>query len=145
MFCEWLYLLTACDYKNKTAKNIEILVFVFPSISLHFVIKYTRFPSFGHRSSYWDYFDKTIKFTPFFECVVVILRVLLTCKSKTRFTSYEWLLNLSFIRSNLEVPKFPLQHGFEKSLCGHYITIIFLQLGNLEVLIQIRLNSRVLQ
>ena len=33
------------------------------------------------------------------------------------------------------------QHGFEKSLCDHYITIIFLQLGNLEALIQISLKG----
>ena len=28
-------------------------------------------------------------------------------------------------KSNLEVPTFPPQHGFEKFLCDHYITIIF--------------------
>ena len=35
-------------------------------------------------------------------------------------------------------------HGFEKSLCDHYITIIFEQLGNLEALIQTKLNWKVL-
>ena len=30
-------------------------------------------------------------------------------------------VNLSFIRSNLEVLTFPPQHGFEKSLCDHCI------------------------
>ena len=35
---------------------------------------------------------------------------------------------------NLEMPTFPPQHGFEKSKCDHYITIIFQQLDNLEAL-----------
>ena len=29
------------------------------------------------------------------------------------------------IRRNLEVATFPTQHGFDKFLCYHYITIIF--------------------
>ena len=33
------------------------------------------------------------------------------------------------------------QHGFEKSLCDHYITIIFQQQVNLEALIQTRLKG----
>ena len=57
--------------------------------------------------------------------------------SNPRVTSSNRLVNVSFIRSNLEVPTFPRQHGFKKSLCDHYVTIIFWQLGNLEALIQI--------
>ena len=55
-------------------------------------------------------------------------------------------MNLSFIRSNLEVPKTSHhpQHGFETLLYYHYITLIFLQLGNLEALIQTRLSWKVL-
>ena len=46
------------------------------------------------------------------------------------FTEHlRWLL-LDFQKS------FP-QHGFEKSLCDHFITIIFWQLENLETLTQI--------
>ena len=49
------------------------------------------------------------------------------------------LVNLSLMLSNLEASTLPAQHGFEKSLCDHYILIIIIvqQLGKLESLIQI--------
>ena len=53
-------------------------------------------------------------------------------------------MNLSLIRSNLEVLTFTSQNGFEKSLCDHYITILFLAAGKLGSIDSKRLNWRVL-
>ena len=47
------------------------------------------------------------------------------------------MLNLSLAHEGFE--KFFPQHGIQKTF-DHYIAIIFLQLGNLEALIQIRLK-----
>ena len=32
----------------------------------------------AHKSSYWDYFDKAIKVTGSIECIIVILRIILS-------------------------------------------------------------------
>ena len=54
------------------------------------------------------------------------------------------MVNLSLLGSTPEVPTFPPQHAFEKSPRDYYITILLQPLENLEALIQLRLNWRVL-